>query len=193
MSHGIPFAPRVCILSVNVGQLTPSRHTSAPAGTAIDKHPADGSRPARRAPRKVGLGNDVVGDAIGDQRHHGGDFQAVYAVAREELDWWTGELGRELGNGIFGENLTTSGLDVDGAVVGERWVIGDVDGAVVLEVTGPRIPCRTFAGHMGERGWVRRFTERGPHSHSPRHRATARPHSHAKCVFVSAPARANTH
>jgi MOSC domain-containing protein YiiM len=117
----------------------------------------------------------------------------VYAVAREELDWWAGGWGRELGNGIFGENLTITELDVDGAVVGERWVIGDVDGAVVLEVTGPRIPCRTFAGHMGERGWVRRFTERGPHSHSPRHRATARPHSHAKCVFVSAPARANTH
>jgi MOSC domain-containing protein YiiM len=100
-------------------------------------------------------------------------------VAREELDWWAGGWGRELGNGIFGENLTITELDVDGAVV--------------LEVTGPRIPCRTFAGHMGERGWVRRFTERGPHSHSPRHRATARPHSHAKCVFVSAPARANTH
>jgi MOSC domain-containing protein YiiM len=189
VSHGIPFAPRVCILSVNVGQLTPSPHTSAPAGTAIDKHPADRIEVRAPGPKKVGLGNDVVGD----QRHHGGDFQAVYAVAREELDWWAGELGRELGNGIFGENLTTTGLDGDGAVVGERWVIGDVDGAVVLEATGPRIPCRTFAGHMGERGWVRRFTERGPHSHSPRHRATARPHSHAKCVFVSAPARANTH
>ena len=82
-------------------------------------------------------------------------------MAREELDWWAGGWGRELGNGIFGENLTITELDVDGAVVGERWVIGDVDGAVVLEVTGPRIPCRTFAGHMGERGWVRRFTERG--------------------------------
>ena len=58
---------------------------------------------------------------------------------------------------MFGENLTTSGLDVDGAVVGERWRVG----SALLEVTGPRIPCATFAAWMGERGWVRRFTERG--------------------------------
>ena len=34
-------------------------------------------------------------------------------------------------------------------------------GSAVLEVTGPRIPCATFAAWMGERAWVRRFTERG--------------------------------
>lgn len=116
-------------------------------------------------------------------------------MAREELDWWAGGWGRELGNGIFGENLTITELDVDGAVVGERWVIGDVDGAVVLEVTGPRIRCRTFAGHMGERGWVRRFTERGPHSHSPRHRATAPPRAliPTQSVCLSAPQHGQTH
>ena len=48
---------------------------------------------------------------------------------------------------MFGENLTTSGLDVDGAV-GERWQVGD---EVVLEVAGPRIPCSTFAARMGEK------------------------------------------
>ena len=65
--------------------------------------------------------------------------------------------GRDLADGMFGENLTTQGLDVDGAVVGERWRVG----SAVLEVSGPRIPCATFAAWMGERGWVRRFTERG--------------------------------
>ena len=64
---------------------------------------------------------------------------------------------RDLRDGLFGENLTTVGLDVDGAVVGERWRVG----SALLEVTGPRIPCATFAAWMGERGWVRRFTERG--------------------------------
>ena len=66
-------------------------------------------------------------------------------------------LGRDLADGMFGENLTTEGLDVDAAVVGERWRVG----SALLEVTGPRIPCATFAAWMGERGWVRRFTERG--------------------------------
>ena len=82
----------------------------------------------------------------------------MYAVAAEELAWWGAELGRELGPGAFGENLTTEGLDVDGALVGERWRVGET---VVLEVTGPRIPCATFAAHLGERGWVKRFAERG--------------------------------
>ena len=71
---------------------------------------------------------------------------------------WQAELGRHLPGGVFGENLTTEGLDVSGALVGERWKIGEV---CVLEVTSPRIPCRTFAGWLEEQLWVRRFTERG--------------------------------
>lgn len=99
----------------------------------------------------------MVGDDVGSRVHHGGSGQAVYAVAREELDWWGDQLGRDLPDGMFGENLTTVGLDVDGAVLGERWRVG----SALLEVSGPRIPCATFAAWMGERGWVRRFTERG--------------------------------
>jgi MOSC domain-containing protein YiiM len=79
----------------------------------------------------------------------------VYAVAREDLDAWERELGRPLRTGVFGENLTTSGLDVSGALIGERWRVGP---DLLLEVTSGRIPCRTFQGHLGERRWVRRFT-----------------------------------
>ncbi len=59
---------------------------------------------------------------------------------------------------MFGENLTTHGLDVSGALIGERWRIGP---EVLLEVTSGRIPCATFQGHLGEKRWVKRFTERG--------------------------------
>jgi MOSC domain-containing protein YiiM len=90
--------------------------------------------------------------------HHGGNDQAVYAMAREDLDEWERELGRTLADGAFGENLTTQGLDVSGALIGERWRIGP---EVVLEITSGRIPCRTFQGHMEEKGWVKRFTQRG--------------------------------
>ena len=100
-------------------------------------------------------GGGLVGDAICDVKHHGGPDQALYAYAREDLDEWAGELGRDLRSGIFGENLTTSGVDVTGALIGERWRIGE---QVVVSV--PRIPCRTFAGFLDERGWVKRFTER---------------------------------
>ncbi len=150
------------IRSVNVGLARPTEHSGVPT-TGIDKHPAPRIEVRAPGPRAGGLGSGVVGDAVCDVRHHGGDAQAVYAVAREELDWWAGELGRVLRDGMFGENLTTSGLDVDGAVIGERWVIGPEggEGAVVLEVTGPRVPCRTFAGHLDEPQWVKRFAARG--------------------------------
>jgi MOSC domain-containing protein YiiM len=97
----------------------------------------------------------VGGDAVCDLRHHGGSDQAVYAFAREDLDFWEGELGRPLGNGAFGENLTTSGIDIRGALIGERWRIGP---DLVLEATSGRIPCRTFQAWLGEEGWLKRFT-----------------------------------
>ena len=124
--------------------------------TAIDKHAHDGPVEVR-APgdRATGLGSGLVGDQIGDPRHHGGDGQAVYAFAREELDSWAERLGRPLRNGMFGENLTTTGLEVSEAVIGEQWRIGDT---VVLQVTGPRMPCGRFRAHMGERGWLKTFT-----------------------------------
>jgi MOSC domain-containing protein YiiM len=111
-----------------------------------------------RAPGRKGVaGGGLAGDAVCDLRHHGGDDQAVYAYAREDLDSWATELGRDVPSGTFGENLTTAGLDVTGARIGERWQIGD---ELVLEVSVPRIPCRTFAGWLGEQGWVKRFTRR---------------------------------
>jgi MOSC domain-containing protein YiiM len=144
------------LLSVNVG--VPREGIGAKGSTsAIDKRPVASADLRDPGPRRGGLGSGVVGDDCVSRRHHGGSRQAVYAVAREELDHWSVELGRELGNGVFGENLTTSGLDVDAAEVGERWRVG----SALLEVTGPRVPCSTFATWMGERRWVVRFSERG--------------------------------
>ena len=146
--------PRV--RSVNVGS---PREGIRPHGerTAIDKRPVASVEVRDPGPKRGGLGSGVVGDDVVSRRHHGGSRQAVYAVAREELDWWGSALGRVLPDGMFGENLTTAGLEVDEAVVGEHWTVG----SAVLEVTAPRIPCATFHAWMGEPGWVRRFSERG--------------------------------
>jgi MOSC domain-containing protein YiiM len=141
------------LLSINLAVPGPG-----PEGvTGIDKRPTDGAVRVRApGPRGSGL-TGLVGDRVFAVDVHGGDDQAAYAYAREDLDAWEPELGRELANGVFGENLTTSGLEVTGALVGERWRVGD---AVVLEVTRPRIPCNTFATWMAERGWIKRFTAR---------------------------------
>ena len=143
------------IRSVNAGTLQPVTGLRRPS--AIRKHAVDRIEVRDPGPKRGGLGSGVVGDEIGSRTHHGGETQAVYAVAREEIDWWAEQLDRDLADGMFGENLTTSGLDVDGAEVGEQWRVGDT----LLEVCGPRVPCATFAKHMAEPRWVRRFTERG--------------------------------
>ena len=144
------------LLSVNVGRAAASRHTDTGV-TGIDKRPSP--QPVALHDPGPGTGRSgASGDTIGDPASHGGTDQAVYAYAREDLDHWQAELGRTLTNGVFGENLTTAGVDVNGALVGERWQVGH---ACVLEVTSPRIPCRTFAGWLEEQRWVKRFTVRG--------------------------------
>ena len=143
------------VLTVNLAQPRPNPYKTT-AITGIEKVPTDEPVWVRSpGPKHGGLGSGLVGDTIGDRRHHGGDDQAVYAYSREELDLWGGVLGRELPSGTFGENLTTTGLDVNGALVGERWRVGtDLE----LQVTEPRIPCSTFRGWMDETGWLRTFT-----------------------------------
>ncbi|RKN41313.1 MOSC domain-containing protein [Streptomyces hoynatensis] len=142
------------LLSVNIG--TPRPNPWREAGTTgIDKRPAAGPV-AVAVPGSEGTGEvGLAGDRAHDVKHHGGADQAVYAYAREDLDAWQAELGRPLANGVFGENLTTEGVDVNGALIGERWRVGP---DVILEVSRPRIPCSTFQGWMGREDWIKRFT-----------------------------------
>ncbi len=146
------------VLSVNVGAGAEKPYAKVRL-TGIDKRPADGPVTVRPPGPRRGV-SGLAGDYIGDARHHGGDRQAVYAFQREDLDHWQGELGRPLPSGSFGENLTTVGIDLAEVLVGERWTVGDADDGepLELEVTDPRIPCRTFSGFLAERGWVKRFT-----------------------------------
>jgi MOSC domain-containing protein YiiM len=118
--------------------------------TGIDKRPVDGP---------VMFGEyGLYADVQADRKHHGGPTKAVYAYATEDSEHWAALLEREIGYGLFGENVRTRGVDVSGAVIGERWMLGS---HVVLEVTCPRTPCATFGRRMGERGWVRRFASEG--------------------------------
>jgi MOSC domain-containing protein YiiM len=144
------------VLTVNLARVRVN--PDVPTGpTGIDKVPADGAVEVRApGPMRGGLGSGLVGDVIGNQKLHGGDDQAVYAYAREDLDAWETQLAKSLSNGMFGENLTTSGVDVTQARIGERWRIG-TDG-LVLEVSAPRTPCRTFAAFLQLDGWIRTFT-----------------------------------
>ncbi len=144
------------VVSVNLAR--PRANPDKPAAiTGIDKVPTTEHVEVRDpGPRRGGLGSGLVGHTIGNSKFHGGDDQAVYAYAREDLDEWQLTLNRTLTNGSFGENFTTTGVDVTGARIGERWHVGD--GGLVLEVSCPRTPCRTFAAWLEISGWMKTFT-----------------------------------
>jgi len=144
------------VLQVNLA--VPERSDAKNVGvTGINKQPVTHAVDVR-APGPKGLpperASGLAGDQIFDIAHHGGDDQAVYAYAREDYDWWEQELKRELRGGLFGENLTTEGIDVNGAELGETWRVGDT---LLLQTTFGRIPCATFQWKMNEPRWVKRF------------------------------------
>jgi MOSC domain-containing protein YiiM len=137
------------VVAVNRGREADLLVGGKPARSGINKQPVAGQVTVRL----LGLAEDEYAD----KENHGGRDQAVYAYAREDLDWWTEQLGRELRNGLFGENITTAGIDLTGALIGEIWQLG----TAVVQVTAPRIPCVTFQSWLDEPHWVKRFAAAG--------------------------------
>ena len=137
------------LLSVNVGGVRKFDFNGRPAASAIWKAPVTGRVAAR--------GVNLEGDDQADRGAHGGPDKAVYAYAMEDGRWWEKELGRPLEHGEFGENLTTEGVNVNGALVGERWEVG----STILEVSEPRVPCWRLGVRMEDKRFPRRFTEAG--------------------------------
>jgi MOSC domain-containing protein YiiM len=140
--------PVGAVRSVNVGR---PRQVSVRGGRALMS--AIGKQPVEGRVRVEGINLD--GDDQADRTVHGGPDKAVYAYASEDAAWWAAELDRELPPGTFGENLTTEGIDVSGAIVGERWRVGDVE----LEVCQPRLPCAKLGIRFGDPTMVRRFAQ----------------------------------
>lgn len=138
------------VLSINITSVVHhGEWTGSEGRTGIDKRNVAGSVEFKN--------NGVAGDRIIDTNVHGGYDQAVYAYAREDALWWEKEIGEEIPAGRFGENLTTEGIDVNAALVGEQWKIG----SVILEVSQPRIPCRVFAGFWKRATLIKDFTQAG--------------------------------
>src|SRR3954452_7520710 len=135
------------VLSVNVGGVRGFEYGGRPAKSAIWKSSVTGRVAVR--------GVNVAGDEQADRQAHGGPDKAVYAYSIEDSRWWEQKLGRSLAYGEFGENLTTAGIEVNAALVGERWEIG----TTVLEVSEPRIPCWRLGVRMNDKLFPRRFSE----------------------------------
>ena len=137
------------MLSVNLAEPHELERRGRTITTGLWKVPVEG--PVELRP------DGLAGDLIGDRRVHGGESKAAYAYAREDYAWWENELDRDLPPGTFGENLTLTGIDVTGAVPGERWRVG----AVLVEVTEPRYPCWKLQTKLGLPRFVKRFAAAG--------------------------------
>jgi MOSC domain-containing protein YiiM len=135
------------ILSVNVGMARGFEYHGHPARSAIWKSPVPG--------RIIARGVNLDGDDQADRKAHGGPDKAIYAYAVEDAQWWEPEIGRSLAYGELGENLTIEGIELNDALVGERWGIG----TTVLEVSEPRIPCWRLGVRMNDPMFPRRFAE----------------------------------
>lgn len=143
------------VVSVNVGmpKAVPYETTSLPT-TGIEKRPVEG-------PVRITFAG-VEGNAVADTRHHGDEYMRVYAYSVEDYAWWESELGGPLAPGHFAEQLTTEGIDLNAALLGEVWRVG----SALLQIAHVRIPCVTFRGWMGHTGhdpraWIKRFVLAG--------------------------------
>jgi len=136
----------VCVGKARTYRFTPDREEQS----GIDKRALDGA---------VAVGPEGLdGDVQVDRRFHGGLDRAVYAYAQSDADHWAAALHREVPPGLLGENLRVEGLDVSGARIGERW---RTSRGLVLEVTAPRMPCRTLQGFLDVPDMISRFNSAG--------------------------------
>ena len=132
------------LLSINIGQRETLESALYKKPTGIQK---------RGVPSAAVSSDGVMGDYVADQKHHGGPDQAVYVYTMPDYDWWTASLETPVLPGTFGENLTISGLESAELCAGDQLKIG----ALILEVTAPRIPCSTLAARMDDAQFVKRF------------------------------------
>ena len=132
------------VTSVNIGEAAPVHDGDSVYESGIFKRPV----PGPVAVTETGLD----GDAIVDMKFHGGPDQAIYVYNAEDYAWWATQMDRDFFPGLFGENLTISGLPPN-LSIGDRLLIGDV----VLEATSARIPCNTLAARMGDAGFGMAF------------------------------------
>ena len=134
------------LISVNVGLPREVAWNGGSVPTGIFKRPV-------RGPIRVERLN-LVGDKQADLSVHGGPYKAVYAYPAEHYVYWRKELGGDdLPWGMFGENLTTEGLDESAVHIGDRFRVGTAE----LSVTQPRVPCYKLGIRFGTPLMVKRF------------------------------------
>ena len=138
------------LLSVNVGRPRVVEWKGKAVETGIFKEAVAGPVTVART--------NLDRDRQADLGVHGGVDKAVYAYPSEHYPYWSRELDRpELPWGMFGENLTTQGLDESTVRIGDRLAIGTAE----FEVSQPRLPCFKLGIKFERADMVKRFLRSG--------------------------------
>lgn len=136
------------VISLNVSLPQVVHWKGRDVSTGIFKEPVQGAVLLRRL--------DFDGDRQADLVAHGGRSKAAYLYPSEHYPYWKKELpGMELPWGMFGENLTTTGLDENDTHIGDQLRIGKA----VVVVTQPRTPCYKLGIKFGRDDILKRFLE----------------------------------
>jgi len=134
------------IISVNVGLPRLVLRNDEPVSTGIFKEPVAGRVMMRTL--------NLDGDRQADLSVHGGPEKAVYVYPSEHYEFWKQELpGMELPWGVFGENLTTTGLFETEVNIGDKFRVGTAE----VMVTQPRMPCYKLGIRFGRADIIKRF------------------------------------
>jgi len=134
------------IISVNVGLPRLVLRDYEPVSTGIFKEPVAGRVMMRTL--------NLDGDRQADLSVHGGPQKAVYVYPSEHYDFWKQELpDMDLPWGVFGENLTTTGLFETEINIGDKFRVGTGE----VMVTQPRMPCFKLGIRFDRTDMLKRF------------------------------------
>jgi MOSC domain-containing protein YiiM len=137
------------VIATNIGQSTQFIHAGKTVETGIFKKPVSGP---------IFLGHEMVsGDTVKDRQHHGGAFKACYIFDAAEYNYWKTQYpNQDYHWGIFGENLTVSGLDETKERIGNTYKVGNA----LVRISIPREPCFKLGFAFGDQGILKKFISR---------------------------------
>lgn len=134
------------VISTNIAQPTTIEWRGQELQTGIYKY-------AVETPVYLGK-EDVENDHVLDRRYHGGIDKACYLYSADHYPFWKSRFpGQEWKWGMFGENLTISGLNESEIHIGDRFQIGEA----VVQVSQPRQPCFKLGVRFGDQSVVDDF------------------------------------
>ncbi len=134
------------VIATNIGKRRSIEYNGRIVETGIYKFPNS---------EGIYLGTeDVKDDDVMDRRFHGGVDKACYLYSLEAYKYWKSlYTNLDWDYGMFGENLTISGLEEKELKVGDRYKIGEA----TIEIAQPRQPCFKLGIRMGTQAVLKQF------------------------------------